>query len=153
MSETPHIPIIVPILVGVGVILCTIFIHALSLLATVSYVRHEKKAGRTGVGFWVDIGIVAKVMFIALIGHLVEIALWAFLFLICGEFHEFGAAYYHSAVNFTTLGYGDLVMTPSWRLLGALEAADGLLMFGLSTAVIFAVIQNMVQTRFVDLRT
>jgi ion channel len=44
--------------------------------------------------------------------------------LICGEFAEFGTAYYHSAVNYTTLGYGDLLMTPLWRLLGALEAAS-----------------------------
>ena len=55
-------------------------------------------------------------------------------------------------MNYTTLGYGDVVMTPSWRLLGPLEAADGMLMFGVSTAVIFAVIQRLLLMRFVDLR-
>jgi hypothetical protein len=43
-------------------------------------------------------------------------------------------------------------MTPSWRLLGPLEAADGMLMFGVSTAMIFAVILLLIQIRFVDLR-
>ena len=75
------------------------------------------------------------------------------LFVICGEFSELGAAYYHSAVNYTTLGYGDLIMTPSWRMLGPLEAANGMLMFGVSTAIIFAVIQRLIQARFTDLRS
>jgi len=88
----------------------------------------------------------------AFVAHLVEIALWAALFISCGEFQEFGIAYYHSAVNYTTLGYGDLILTPSWRLLGPLEAADGALLFGVSTAMVFAVIQLLVQAKFKDLR-
>jgi hypothetical protein len=57
--------------------------------------------------------------------------------MICGEFHDFSTAYYHSAVNYTTLGYDDLILSPKWRLLGPLEAANGILMFGVSTAMIF----------------
>ena len=83
---------------------------------------------------------------------LVDIALWAVLFVFCGEFSKLGTAYYHSAVNYTTLGYGDLIMTPSWRLLGPLEAADGMLMFGVSTAIVFTLTQRLVQARFVDLK-
>jgi hypothetical protein len=74
------------------------------------------------------------------------------LFILCGEFQVFGIAYYHSAVNYTTLGYGDLIMTPAWRLLGPLEAADGSLMFGVSTAMTFAVVLRLIQARYVDLR-
>jgi hypothetical protein len=59
-----------------------------------------------------------------------EIALRAGLFLICGEFGDFGVAFYHSAVNYTTSGYGDIILTASWRLLGPLEAANGALLFG-----------------------
>ena len=70
----------------------------------------------------------------------------------CGEFSEFGVAYYHSAVNYTTLGYGDLIMSPSWRLLGPLEAANGMLMFGVSTGMILVLIQRLVQARYVDLK-
>jgi hypothetical protein len=43
-------------------------------------------------------------------------------------------------------------MSPAWRLLGPMEAANGMLMFGLSTALVFAVIQWLIQTRFVDLK-
>jgi hypothetical protein len=121
-------------------------------MATVSFVRHERRVGRAGVSFWNDVEIVTLAISFALAAHLVEIALWAILFMMCGEFTAFGTAYYHSAVNYTTLGYGDVVMTPAWRLLGPLEAADGMLMFGVSTAIIFALIQRLIHDRFVDLR-
>ena len=105
-----------------------------------------------GASFWIDVVIVARALSLALVAHLAEIAFWAVLFVTCGEFSTFGIAYYHSAVNYTTLGYGDVIMTPSWRLLGPLEAANGILMFGVSTALIFALIQRLLQARFVDLK-
>src|SRR6266404_4016583 len=60
--------------------------------------------------------------------------------------------HYHSMVNYTSLGYGDVIMSPSWKLLGPLETANGMLLFGVSTAMIFAVIQRLIQARFVDLK-
>ena len=100
----------------------------------------------------IDLAIVAPAISFAFVAHLIEIALWAELLIICGEFQEFGIAYYHSAVNYTTLGYGDVLLTPSWRLLGPLEATNGALMFGVSAAMVFAVIQRLVLARYEDLR-
>ena len=54
-------------------------------------------------------------------------------------------------MNYTTLGYGDVIMTPSWKLFGPLEAADGMLMFGVSTAMVISVIQLIFRTKFRDL--
>ncbi len=141
-----------PMGVGIVAIICTILIHALPLSVTVRFVSREKRLGRLGVSFWMDTGLIARAILFALAAHLIEMALWALLFLICGEFSAFGTAYYHSAVNFTSLGYGDIIMSPSWRLLGPLEAADGLLLFGVSTAMIFAVIQRLVEARYVILQ-
>ena len=62
---------------------------------------------------------------------------------LCGEFTRFAGAFYKSAMNYTSLGSGDVVMSASWKLLGPLEAASGMLMFGVSTALIFAVIQRL----------
>ena len=87
-------------------------------MATLKLFRRERKLGRAGSGFLPDLGIVVLTMSFALIAHLVEVALWAALFVLCGEFHSFAIAFFHSAVNYTTLGYGDLIMTPSWELLG-----------------------------------
>ncbi len=71
--------------------------------------------------------------------------------MICGEFSAFGNAFNHSAVNYTTLGYGDLIMSVRWRLMGPLEAANGMVMFGVTTALIFGLIQRLLQARFPDL--
>jgi len=152
MTHTPQIPIVIPMAVGAIAVVFTIFIHALASSAAINFFRREKRLGRAGASFWIDVSIVALAAFFLLVAHLVEIALWAALFMFCGEFREFGIAYYHSGVNYTTLGYGDLIMSPSWRLLGPLEAANGMLMFGISTGMIFALIQRLVYSRYVDLR-
>jgi hypothetical protein len=152
MTQTHRVAILIPLVVGAIAVLCTIFIHALAVGATVNFVRREKRLRREGIDFWIDLAIVVLTILIAFVAHLIEIALWAVLFVMCGEFQEFGFAYYHSAVNYTTLGYGDVIMSPSWKLLGPLEAANGALMFGVSTAMIFSVIVRLVQAKFEDLR-
>ena len=152
MTQLHRVAILLPLLVGACATVCTICIHAVAVGGTVNLIRLEHKRGRLGTGLSVDLPIVAMVILLALVAHLAEIAVWAALFIVCGEFADFGIAFYHSAVNYTTLGYGDLIMSPSWRLLGPLEAADGSLMFGLSTAIAFAVVLRLVQARYADLR-
>jgi Ion channel len=151
-THVQEIGLLIPLTVGAIAVFWTIIIHALVLSAAVNFVRRERRLARAGVSFWIDVVIVALVICFALAAHLAEMAVWAVLFMVCGEFRDFGTAYYHSAVNYTTLGYGDLIMTPRWRVLGPLEAANGMLMFGVTTALVFAVIQRLLHTRYVDLR-
>jgi hypothetical protein len=143
----------IPLLVGTIAIGLTIVIHAAALIANLHLVRRERRLGRAGVVFWIDLRIVARAVMLALAAHLIAIGLWAFLYVGLGELPGFGLAFYHSAMNYTTLGYGDIVMSPAWKMLAPLEATDGMLMFGVSTAMIFAVIQRLVWTRFPDLRS
>ncbi len=152
MTQIHRIPILIPLSVGVITFLCTVFVHVLPLGLTVIIVRREKRLGLTRVSLWINFGTAALIILFALAAHLIEIALWALVFVICKEFPDFGTAYYHSAVNYTTVGYGDLIMSPKWRLLGPLEAANGILMFGVSTAMIFTVILRLTRARFVDLK-
>jgi len=128
--------------------LCTVVIHAIALLGIVHLVRQELRRGYAGVSFWKDVAIVAGATLAAFAAHLVKTMFWALLFLHCGEFPDFAAAFFHSGENYTTLGYGDVVKSPSWRMLGPLEAANGMLTFGVSTAMLFAVIQRLIQKRF-----
>ncbi|MGF1613402.1 MAG: ion channel [Gammaproteobacteria bacterium] len=74
-----------------------------------------------------------------------QVALWAWLFVLLEEFQRFNEAFYHSAVNFATLGYGDVVMSARHKLLGPLEAINGALMIGLSTAALTAAFQHVIQ--------
>jgi len=152
MTQIQQIPILVPLAVSSVAILCTILIHAMPLAGTLWFVRREKSLGHTGRSFWSDTRIVVLVILFAMAAHLIEIALWAVIFLLCGEFADMGTAYYHSAVNFTTLGYGDVLLSPRWRMLGPLEAGNGMLLFGVTTAMVFAVILGLAQERFADLK-
>lgn len=81
--------------------------------------------------------LLTAVLLILFASNLLQIALWSGLFLGLGEFGDLNTAFYHSMVNFSTLGYGDLVMSVERRLLGALEAANGVMMLGLSTSVLY----------------
>ena len=152
MTQANHVAVALPMMVGAGAVLCTILIHSLALNATVTYFRRETKLGYAGRGYLTDLRIVMLVMSFAFVAHAIEVAMWAWILMMCGEFQDFGFACYHSAVNYTTLGYGDVIMTPRWKLLGPVEAADGSLMFGVSTAMVFAVTAHLIQARFADLR-
>jgi Ion channel len=152
MTQIQQIPILLPLAVGSVAVFCTVLIHAMPLAGTLWFVRREKSLGHTGRSFWGDTRIVVFVILFAMVAHLIEIALWAVIFLLCGEFTDIGTAYYHSAVNFSTLGYGDVILSPRWRMLGPLEAGNGMLLFGVTTAMAFAVILGLAQERFADLR-
>ena len=152
MTQALRIPVFIPLAVGAIVILCTFFIHAMSVSVSLNLLRRERRLGRVGRSFWSDFPVVVVAMLATLAAHLIEIAVWAEVFVLCGEFQYFGTAYYHSAVNYTTLGYGDVIMTAHWRFLGPLEAANGMLLFGVSTAMVFALIQWLIEARFTDLR-
>lgn len=148
MNETLHIPFLVPLAVGAVLVVLTLAIHSLAVLATIQLFRREKVSGRAGSSTLMDVSIVFRVNGFASLAHVIEIVLWAVLFMMCGEFRYFGTALYHSAVNYSTLGYGDIVMSPQWRMLGPIEAANGALLFGVSTAMVFAVIQGLVAIRY-----
>jgi hypothetical protein len=150
MKDAGPILLLAPLAVGFAAVICTVLIHALPLRATITLVRREKKLGHLGLNFWKDTGFVMRTILYAFVAHLLEMALWAALFVICGEFSDFATAFYHSTVNYTSLGYGDIIMSPTWRLLGPLETADGMLLFGVSTAMIFAVIQRLVEARYAE---
>lgn len=67
---------------------------------------------------------------------------WALLYRALGAFEDFETAMYFSGVTFTSLGYGDVVLDGRIRLLGPLQAANGLMMFGITTALFFSAIQH-----------
>jgi hypothetical protein len=89
--------------------------------------------------------VINGVMILLVIGNFIQLTIWAVLFTMLGEFNELAEAIYHSAVNFSTLGYGDFVMSDKHKLLGPLEAINGVLMIGVSTATLMATVQDSVK--------
>jgi hypothetical protein len=104
-------------------------------------------SGHAGQVFWENVAVMTVVTLSTAAMHLTQIALWAVILLACGEMATFEQAFYVSAENYTALGYGDVILSERWRLLGPLEAINGLLLFGLSTAVLFAVMSHLIANR------
>ena len=75
--------------------------------------------------------------------HLFEVSVWAFLYFWRGAITDLNAAFYFSAVTYTTTGYGDVVLPEEWWLVGGVEALTGILMCGWSTGFFFAVVSRM----------
>jgi len=75
--------------------------------------------------------------------HLIEIVVWALFFWRQRCMPDLESAVYFSGVTYTTIGYGDLVLTSGWRLLGPLEGLSGILMCGLSTGFFFVLVTKL----------
>jgi hypothetical protein len=146
MTHSGYVFILNPLLVALGAVCCNIVIHALFIGVIVRELRRDLLSGRLGPRYSANLTFVAVATLMVFAAHLVEIAVWALAFLGCGQFSHFSAAFYHSASSYTTLGDG-LLMAPEWRLMDPLEAANGMVMFGVSTAMVFAVVQRLIQTR------
>lgn len=104
------------------------------------YAGHERLINSPS--FSTSLLVINVVMVLLVLGNLAQVAVWALLFQLLGEFDRFDAAFYHSALNFATLGYGDIVMSERHRLLGPIEAMNGMLMIGVSTAALMAAFQD-----------
>lgn len=133
----------IKLLLGAGVFALTVVVQVVAVMALVQFLKRRDRLGRLDFSLWYGTAALGGAMLIMFVGHLFQVALWAGLFKWIGEFEDFETAFYHSAVNFSSLGYGDIVMSSKWRLLGAMEATGGILMFGLSTALGFAVINGI----------
>jgi hypothetical protein len=135
------------LLVGTVVFLGSLLSYGTATALIVHVVVRLIRAGYTGLGFWKSLVVMTNVTSITAAAHLTQIALWAVAFLLSGEISTFEKAFYYSAENYTALGYGDVVLSERWRLLGPLEAINGLLLFGLSTSVMFAVMSRLIANR------
>jgi hypothetical protein len=99
----------------------------------------------SGRGLFAHVRPLLVVMVVLMLGNFVQIVIWGVLFIVLGEFSDVYEAAYHSAVNFTSLGYGDIVMSKRWKLMGPLEAANGVLMFGMTSAALMAILQQLIK--------
>ncbi|MCY1400930.1 Ion channel [compost metagenome] len=136
---------LINLLVGLPVIVLCVLLQAVFLaLCARRYVTLRRRMS-ANPSWRDDVRLLSMVMVVMLIGNYVQMALWAALFLLLGEFEDFMTALYFSGVTFATLGYGDVVLSEQWRLLSPLESANGILMFGVSTAIMTAAVMDIIK--------
>jgi hypothetical protein len=135
---------LVPLILGCATVFISMGIQIAAVVYMLQYLFNrvsETKDGHFSKGRTTY--IISMVMMMLFIGHVIQVAIWAVLFMALGEFSDFPIAFYHSMVNFASLGYGDIVMTEEWRLLGAIEASNGVLMFGLSAGAMLSIMSYL----------
>ena len=122
---------------GTVVIALTVIIHTFGLMAGTRIIGHvtgilrfRGNRSRTLAMITVVFGLFAIMT--------VEVWVWAVAFVVTGSFDRFDTALYFSTVTFSTLGYGDVLPHPEWRLFTALEGVNGFLLIGWSTAYLVA---------------
>jgi len=130
---------IVHAIIGILMIVATCLVHTL-VTYLVFYILHKQLYGKSILR---RIMHVNYIVVIATMAALIEATIWSGAYLAIGAFHSFEEALYFSFVTFTTLGYGDIVLKQGFRLLGSLEAANGVIMFGWSTAIVITAIQKV----------
>lgn len=112
----------------------TVLIHFWGLLLLTKLMSGAHARLRTHEGRMRQVGMVLLVVFGIFALHTVEIWLYAALYRGLGELHTFEQSLYFSTVTFVSLGYGDVVLSPNWRVLSAIEAANGVILIAWSTA-------------------
>lgn len=135
---------LISVLMGCTITFATMGIQVAVVVMMIRYMikimAHEHR-DTEGLGF--DTYVISSILLMLFAGHLFQIGIWATVFLYLGEFNDMTTAFYHSTVNFASLGYGDIVMSEKWRLLGALEASNGVMMFGLSASTLLSVMSRL----------
>lgn len=126
--------------------MATVGIHALGTTAWIRRLQIKSANPTFKKNFGNSLWVLCSTVTVLLMLHIVEVMVWALAYISLPDLEQINdieEAVYFSMVTYASLGYGDIVMSNSWRLLSAIEAMTGLLIFGWSTALLYAVVQRM----------
>ncbi len=133
------------ILLGTCMIALTVVVHAVGIIVLIRLLRGRVVPKDRHMSLFRMVCVLVFTVLALFFAHTIEIWLWALLYIWLGAFEIIEPALYFSTVTFTTLGFGDITLSSRWRLLSSFEAANGMILFGVSTAFVFAVIERMFQ--------
>jgi hypothetical protein len=129
------------LLVCGAVTVCNITIHAMVMTFIVQVAQAAGKRRITQPSLRLACVMIATVL-VLMAAHISEVMVWALAYWLVDAAPAGSKLVYFAFVNYTTLGYGDVVPVPDWQLLGPMTAMNGVLLFGWSTAVIFEVMER-----------
>jgi hypothetical protein len=134
------------LLVGGAVSLGNIAIHAVLMATVLSAARWAVQWQHLRARVWL-IAVMVATVGVLLVAHIAEVITWSLAYAVFEIIPSEADVLYFAFVNYTTLGYGDVVPVERWRLLGPMAAMNGVLLFGWSTAVIFEVLRQAMRIR------
>jgi len=137
------------LLVSIAVSVCNIAIHAIVMAVVLRVALAVSERATSRQSFQLVAVMIATVS-VLMAAHIVEVAVWALAYRMVDIAPPGTDLLYFAFVNYTTLGYGDVTPVARWHLLGPMTAMNGVLLFGWSTAVIFAVLRRTMMTSQAD---
>ena len=130
-------------IVGAGACVLCIAIHA---MMTVLVIRVARMLSDTLTQHPVLlVGVMIPAVSVLIATHTAEVVIWAWIYLMVGAAPPNTPLVYFAFVNYTTLGYGEVLPVQQWQLLGPITAMNGILLFGWSTAVIFEILRKTIE--------
>jgi Ion channel len=130
------------LLAGGGASLLNLVIHAVLLALVVRTVRDLSVYGSRDSPILLDSMVIVATGILLVGGHFLEVLVWAATYALVGAAPPGTDLVYFAFSNYTTLGYGDVLPVPHWRLLAPMTALNGILLIGWSTALIFTILRR-----------
>ncbi len=128
-------PVLFEIIYGSAVLLVCALLHILSIARLIRHLRsHQHFAPEKTTRQ--QLVTVCVLFLLLLLSHTTQIYISAFSLWVTGAFSDYEEAIYYSLVTYTTVGYGDVVLEPGYRIAGAMISVTGILMFGMTTAFV-----------------
>lgn len=137
-----------PLALASLLVVVTVAIHMIGLTALIGVMRARADHIQPFKNAWRQMGMILLVVLGLFAIHTVQIWIYALAFAALGTFESFEAALYYSTSSFTTVGYGDVILDERWRILGAIESANGFLLLGWSTAFLISVVSRLRSLEF-----
>ncbi|GGE34705.1 hypothetical protein GCM10011367_06330 [Marinicauda pacifica] len=138
----------IPLAISTALVVITVAIHMAGLAALIGVMRARADHIQPFRNAWRQVGMILLVILALFLIHTIQIWIWAAVYVWLDAFDTFEAALYYSTSSFTTVGYGDLVPDQRWRILGAIESANGFLLLGWSTAFLISVVSRLRSIEF-----
>jgi hypothetical protein len=131
---------LVQLVIGAGASVCCITIHSFMMAVVLKVARSQANIREYSS---VSLSrIMASAVCVLMAAHTLEVMIWAVVYRAVSIAPVGSDFLYFAFVNYTTLGYGDIIPAEHWRLLGPVAAMNGILLFGWSTAVIFEILRQ-----------
>ncbi len=128
---------------SVVMVTATVTIHFFGLLILIYLLRRHGTGKRVQHSTFRQGFVILIVMLGIFVIHTIEIWLYALAFWFLGALPDFEQALYFSTSTFSSVGYGDIVLPVQWRIFGAIEAPNGLILIAWSTAFLISLMNRL----------